>query len=160
MAAAVAAASLAVTAWGTWKSALVADDQLSQSREAKEQSREAREEDQRKQVSRITFWPEGDKVIIVNRSYDTANVSLKYGPDQLPIGLIPPCKQLSLDRTKLIAPIPVELVVIDAAGMMWRRHESGQVTGEGWVSGAYLASAFDTIEPAVKYRLTRAEGCG
>lgn len=53
IAAVVAAVGLALTAWGTVKSAQVADDQLTQ-------SQEQREDSVRSQASRITMWAQGE----------------------------------------------------------------------------------------------------
>ncbi|MFF1651323.1 hypothetical protein [Streptomyces sp. NPDC058240] len=63
LAALVAAISLAVTAWGTYKSAQVADDQLRQSRDEDAKDKQA-------QASRVNGWVEGREFVAANRSLD------------------------------------------------------------------------------------------
>ncbi|MEU6012433.1 hypothetical protein, partial [Streptomyces sp. NPDC047453] len=101
MAAAVAAASLAVTAWGTYKSAQVADDQLAQSRDANEKEAKA-------QASRISWWIESSDaqdLVFANRSLDPAWIWLYIQTgDQirtdtgelLQAGELPPCTRISI----------------------------------------------------------------
>ncbi|MER5719679.1 hypothetical protein [Streptomyces sp. NPDC002132] len=118
----MAAVSLAVSAWGTWKSAQVADDQLSQSRTAQDDAL-------RHQISRITYWPEGDKVIVENRSYDTATADMGYGPleGSYGLGVLSPCTRYSFPLSKLIPPAMVSLSVVDASGNQWLRLPSGRL---------------------------------
>lgn len=101
LAALVAAASLAVSAWGTFKAAQVADDQLAQSRDNTEAAT-------RRQVSQITMWLQpldGHRTyVIANRSLDAASLYLQidYGPDGheaahlLRVGVAPPCTRMEL----------------------------------------------------------------
>ncbi|KES03718.1 hypothetical protein BU52_28785 [Streptomyces toyocaensis] len=84
-AAVVGAISLSVTAWGTYWTARVAEDQLQQSKEQDEDKAKA-------QAARVTYWLEqptsedprkvrgsGNRLVIVNRSLDpVTNVSFIY----------------------------------------------------------------------------------
>lgn len=71
LAAVVAAASLAISAWGTWKSAQVADDQLAQSRDQQQKALT-------KQASLVTSWAESNAAVVANRSLDPASVFLRW----------------------------------------------------------------------------------
>ncbi|WP_328736549.1 hypothetical protein [Streptomyces bobili] len=153
----VAAASLAISAWGTWKSAQVADDQLSQ-------SKDARDDDLRQQVSRITYWPEDGKVVIANRSYATAYAYMSYGTLEgvLDIGLLPPCTLLSFDRSVLNPPVDVDLAIVDASGRSWRRTSVGQIIAVNLepptdMEGSY---EFGGDKPPVQFATAPAKGCG
>ncbi|MFD5856053.1 hypothetical protein [Streptomyces chartreusis] len=71
LAALVAAVGLALSAWGTLKSAQIANDQLAQSRDAK-----AAED--RAQAERVTRWRESDWFVVANRSNDPVSVYLWF----------------------------------------------------------------------------------
>ncbi|MFE7015757.1 hypothetical protein ACFVAQ_35570 [Streptomyces sp. NPDC057651] len=143
----VAAVSLAITAWGTYKAAQVADDQLSQSRD------DSAKED-RAQASRISVWVEGEKptrLVLANRSLDpawgyvTIATQDELRKDEVPgrfmgIGVLPPCTRLNVPLSKLgtdtqasfhlgkSAPLAfVGLTFIDATGSMWLRYPSGRL---------------------------------
>ncbi|MEW2253282.1 hypothetical protein AB0907_38945 [Streptomyces sp. NPDC006975] len=101
-AAIVAAVGLAVTAWGTLKSAQVANDQLAQ-------SRKARADEERAQAARVTEWREGDWYVVANRSSDPVFVNLWfhwgtsresaytfYGPQGVALDAIPPCQAVKV----------------------------------------------------------------
>ncbi|MER6616280.1 hypothetical protein [Streptomyces xantholiticus] len=138
LAAVVAAVSLAISAWGTYKSAQVADDQLAESRE-KDKAEE------RAQASRISMWGEPQNVVFANRSLDAVSISLIfYGRTAIPmpLGEIPPCKAVYMKRSDLEPyvvtwskitkrPIPkvqqVALAFRDAAGLAWIRTSSGKL---------------------------------
>ncbi|MGV9509302.1 hypothetical protein ACWDQZ_27255 [Streptomyces tendae] len=107
MAALIAAISLAVTAWGTYKSALVADDQLKQSREEDENSQQA-------QASRFAAWVERDKLVIANRNLDPVGgyLFVSYGPKSsarptvvtyVDLGIVPPCTAVRLPTEVIYA---------------------------------------------------------
>lgn len=158
LAAVVAAVSLAVSAWGTWKSAQVADDQLTQSRAQHEAA-------ERAQASLVSFWPEGDKLVIANRSYDSAGVALAYGGIFSPgsLALIPPCKQLTVPRTGRAA-LPLELFIQDASGAVWERNETGQLAlylpaGNTWHEVARPPVSVSKRDTSGR-SLTEAKGCG
>ncbi len=144
LAALVAAASLAVSAWGTFKAAQVADDQLAQSRDNTEAAT-------RRQVSQITMWLQpldGHRTyVIANRSLDAASLYLQidYGPDGheaahlLRVGVAPPCTrmELSVRSAHLAVRTPPRnrpslrtyrlnyLIVRDAGGKIWKRESTG-----------------------------------
>ncbi len=128
---------LAVTAWGTVKSAQVANDQLAQSKERVAQ-------DSRKVVSRVAAWQRGDTLIIANRNLEATVVYAVMGPIMRPkvvvwLGVSPPCTQLHMPLK------PIEeaarsagerqfshsfsgLIVTDSAsGRMWWRLDDGQL---------------------------------
>ncbi|WP_159107691.1 hypothetical protein [Streptomyces ardesiacus] len=107
LAALVAAISLAITAWGTYKSAQVADDQLKQSREEDENSQQA-------QASRFTAWVERDKIVIANRNLDPVSgyIFVSYGKKAsgrpavvtyVDLGVVPPCTAVRLPREVVYA---------------------------------------------------------
>ncbi|MFG2867550.1 hypothetical protein [Streptomyces sp. NPDC048338] len=134
VAALVAAAGLAVTAWGTLKSAQVADDQLTQSKE-----RMAQED--RKVASRATTWQSGASLIIANRNLETTvvYVSLRQPPKGWPVvvrlGITPPCTRFEVP----LKPIQDEverltregswgfssLFVGEPSGRLWERRPEG-----------------------------------
>ncbi|MFE5242381.1 MULTISPECIES: hypothetical protein [unclassified Streptomyces] len=134
-AAVIAALGLWLTAWSSWKSAQVADDQLNQS--AAEQQEEARS-----QVSKIVVCIEGDKIVVVNRSLDPATAWLGLNKDDyagIRMGTLPPCTRLELPRDvsrideefvqapdgKLSAAYISDITITDAAGRTWRRYPDG-----------------------------------
>jgi hypothetical protein len=105
LAAVVAAASLAVTAWGTYKSAQVADDQLIKSRE--DSAKEGRA-----YAVRVTWWGEHDLTVVANRSLDPVRMSTylrdkaQRGTDKVTyvhFGVIPPCSAVSVPNSLLSA---------------------------------------------------------
>lgn len=144
LAAAVAAASLAITAWGTYKAAQVADDQLTQSRENDENN-------ERAQASRISIWFEGEqptRIVLANRSLDPAWASVYLAPQAGPtvpeerigvlsllrIGVLPPCTRLNVPFAKLSEKRQqildsrlgrLGLVFLDADGRTWARLAGG-----------------------------------
>ncbi|MGW6584443.1 hypothetical protein [Streptomyces globisporus] len=139
LAAAVAAASLAVTGWGTYKSAQVADDQLSQSREQDEAEGRA-------QAVKVTVWTEPGVIVIANRSLDPVHAYLHatVGPESallaiLPAGIVPPCRRVDIPvgtapKKVLNAEIradmkltPERFTFVDAAGTMWERQGWGEL---------------------------------
>ncbi|NBE53965.1 hypothetical protein [Streptomyces boluensis] len=147
----VAAASLAITSWGTYKAAQVANDQLTQSREDNKKEEEDNKKEERAQASRISMWVEGTeptRIVLANRSLDPAwaflhNYSL--GPKNIPrntmgIGVLPPCTRLSMPITKFIPDVQedllpqkgtshgkVKLAIIDADGRKWLRGPDGSL---------------------------------
>ncbi|MCX4564683.1 hypothetical protein OHA02_52350 [Streptomyces phaeochromogenes] len=167
-AAVVAAAGLAVTAWGTWKSAQVADDQLARSKEA--------------QAAMITLWAEGDVLVISNRSADPAvtAIQIKSKPSNkvrewahlsagdginryyAMLGQLPPCTRLELTadvRKKLLGTdrlrIIVGLSIADARGSWWHRQMDGELRNDTHVL-AYL----DPIPTNRGIVFKTIEGCG
>lgn len=144
LAAVVAAASLAVSAWGTYKTAQVADDQLAQSRDSEEAAT-------RHQVSQVTLWPQtigGQRsYVIANRSLDAAYLYLhvEHGPvgseaaHLVRLGATPPCTRMELSvRTVHLAVLDPDrerpsttsfqlrgLIVRDASGKIWNREVTG-----------------------------------
>ena len=126
-AAVVAATGLAISAWGTLKSAQVADDQLSQ-------SRESAQEQLRQQAVRVTMWGTKNAVVIANRSLDpVTGVARSYflssSSDGTYLGVIPPCSQVSIPlATSQIAHQP-ELLFLDADGREWAREPNGRLAG-------------------------------
>ncbi|WP_405461570.1 hypothetical protein OG786_29215 [Streptomyces sp. NBC_00101] len=141
----VAAVSLALTAWGTYKAAQVADDQLKQSRE--QQAAEVRF-----QASRVTTWREPDALVFANRSLDPASAYIGWGgyeADQfVPVGTLPPCTAVAFPRNAttgglkgtnlpagLQSPLVLEkinLTIKDAGGNWWQRWSTGELAGAEW----------------------------
>lgn len=126
-AALVAAIGLAVSAWGTLKSAQVADDQLSQ-------SRESAQEQLRQQAVRVTMWGTEHAVVIANRSLDPvtgeAEGSVPYSSSSgTYLGVIPPCSQVSLPLATSGIPGLPRLFFLDADGREWVREPNGRLTG-------------------------------
>jgi hypothetical protein len=131
LAAVVAAASLAVTAWGTYKSAQVADDQLSQSREDSQKER-------RSQAARLTGWIDTRYLVVANRSLDPVLVTMYLSSEQqraadpkavvyLYVGNLPPCTA---------ARIPHALISSSA---------SKRYSGKGWaVQGLHFRTSDGT----------------
>lgn len=129
IAAVVAAVGLGLTAWGTLKSAQVADDQLTQSRANQLKDAQA-------QASLITMWTEFDpppkvlmhsggnpgRLVLANRSLDPIQVALHgavpnraaLAPGVIPtapppreprifyFGSVPPCTRVTLTRAALL----------------------------------------------------------
>lgn len=140
LAAVVAAASLAITAWGTYKGAQVADDQLSQSREQNERER-------RGQAERVTMWLDPTDVVVSNRSWDPVWVSTYFsdkehrndGSNKVVYvfwGVVPPCTatrapiDLVYSKASSQAPEATEwrvegLHFRTAEGQMWTRTRTG-----------------------------------
>ncbi|MEJ8662198.1 hypothetical protein [Streptomyces sp. MS1.AVA.4] len=138
LAAVVAAAGLAVTAWGTLKSAQVADDQLAQSKERQTQ-------EERKLAARVTSWLEPKATVIANRSLDPAVLYLwvlghhSLKPDaravMMLLGTAPPCTRLEVPNS-LIADIVRKrtgsevygfqsLIIVEPSGKLWERRPGG-----------------------------------
>ncbi|MFF9569901.1 DciA family protein [Streptomyces sp. NPDC014685] len=146
LAAVVSAIGLAVTAWGTYKTAQVANDQLAESREQDERNA-------RLQASQVTMWLEPDALVLANRSLDPALVyfqgkqpldkglfAQKEGvPDArkkvvftVRIGTIPPCTRVAMPRGESnhirigVDDLLVEgLLIVDAEGTQWLRSADG-----------------------------------
>lgn len=165
IAAVVAAVGLALTAWGTVKSAQVADDQLTQ-------SQEQREDSVRSQASRITMWAQGGTLFIANRSPDPANallVSPWGGRDQL-IGTLPPCTRMEISRgtrEHLMPPTGdvAALQFSDADGRGWSRTSHGRLsalkTPTPWLGGfdLYAGEPRETLT-GQGVRLEEMDDCG
>ncbi|MFD5452224.1 hypothetical protein [Streptomyces sp. NPDC127100] len=140
LAALVAAGSLAVTAWGTWKSAQVADDQLAQ-------SREAAEDRIRQQAAKVTFWEDTKNVVITNRSMDPVYAYLYVDVDRwrrplplLRVGFVPPCQRLTVPADEVQEHLSTirgrftgkfvhvdSLYMLDSDSYFWRRMRGGQL---------------------------------
>ncbi|TFE55608.1 hypothetical protein E3E14_05585 [Streptomyces sp. ICN441] len=168
LAAVVAAVGLAVTAWGTLKSAQVADAQLAQ-------SKEQQEDRDRRQIALISFWGEGadDKVVVVvNRSLDPASAWLVAGrlspansedpAAYLSLGVLPPCQRSAFRYDPMVGGTgPVEaLLVSDANGKGWVRRVDGTLRGTKSLPGV-SALGRGHVPPfveAVEY--TTLEQCG
>lgn len=140
VAALVAAVGLGVTAWGTLKSAQVADDQLAQSREQAEL-------DAMDQASRVSVWAQGEDLVAVNYSLQVVTLwivsNTKEGLlDTWPITRVPPCKEMT---TALDDPYTegltetgpealtkaggdVKLAIVDARGKVWVQEPFGTLT--------------------------------
>ncbi|MGW1544435.1 hypothetical protein ACWCPM_30110 [Streptomyces sp. NPDC002309] len=91
----MAAASLAITAWGTFKAAQVANDQLAQSKEDSEM-------EELSPASRVTMWGDGRSTVVANRTLDPVWVSLFLDNERqremnagratyIFFGVVPPC---------------------------------------------------------------------
>ncbi|MGW1243114.1 hypothetical protein [Streptomyces bobili] len=141
VAAVVAAAGLAVTAWGTVKSSQVADDQL-------DQSREQQFAEDRQQASLVNVWTDKGKTIIANRSLDPAGVWLsatganapEWGSPYEWLGRIPPCQRVELPSSlieylvrredRATAPdvhdAVTSIVIEDINGNSWKRTVKGK----------------------------------
>ncbi|MFB7749977.1 hypothetical protein ACFC18_10445 [Streptomyces sp. NPDC056121] len=107
LAAVVAAASLAITAWGTYKSAQVADDQLAQ-------SKADNEKDERSQSARIAMWGDTKVSVVANRSLDPAWAAFFLNDKQrrenhdntvtyVYVGVVPPCSAVSIPKAVIFA---------------------------------------------------------
>lgn len=148
LAAVVAAASLAFTAWGTYKAAQVADDQLAQSREDSEK-------DERAQASRISWWEDEDPyyLVIENRSLDPAwgyvdfdngggpgEATKDRGAHSLALGVLPPCTRREIPGTAVTDQIRkeqhadsytlIDIAFTDADGKQWLRYPAGELAPE------------------------------
>jgi hypothetical protein len=138
LAAVVAAAGLAISAWGTLKSAEVANDQLAQSRD--DQTKE-----ERAQAQAVTMWHDWNKnrvetVTVSNRSLAPVAVAL-WGVDGLEttrqvftyLGVLPPCTRATFTGHQIDeATIPKVLdlwvgglLFRDSAGVEWQRTSGG-----------------------------------
>lgn len=169
LAAIVAAAGLAVTAWGTLKAAQVADDQLAQ-------SKEQQEDRNRRQVALIAFWGEGDNdsvVVVVNRSLDPASAWLKAAPAGptdpkgagvfYPLGVLPPCQRMEFRYEQITVAGPAwpvkALVITDAHGNGWERRADGTLrTSESRPAVSALGQGRPPRFVGAKY--TKLEQCG
>ncbi|MFI9213887.1 hypothetical protein ACIGW7_37855 [Streptomyces sp. NPDC053253] len=140
LAAAVAAAGLAITGWGTVKAAQVANDQLAQSRERKDQ-------EQRRVVSKVTSWSEDGATVFANRSLDpsrtfvTVYVVTAADPGSvwlLLVGTMPPCSRVTIPDSVMKTAATGEkdpyvdfhvhsLVMSEpsATGALWERNDEG-----------------------------------
>lgn len=144
-AALVAAAGLGVTAWGTVKSAEVANDQLAQSRNNQDRTEKA-------QAQAVTMWLDWNKdqvgtVTVSNRSLAPISVAL-WGADGLKgwkgyenspvysyLGVLPPCTRATFTRSQInqaTMPKTVDLWIAgllyrDSAGVKWQRSSSGHL---------------------------------
>ncbi|MFC9680453.1 hypothetical protein [Streptomyces sp. NPDC056948] len=135
LAALVAAVSLAISAWGTYKAAQVADDQLAQSRDQQEIEEAA-------QASRVGMWAAYANIVIANRSLDPVHAYIETDgrtaqdkPRYVNIGIVPPCVEFSIPAEKVtLAPggdsdgpwLKVRgLVFTDARGKWWKRNPNG-----------------------------------
>ncbi|WP_345666409.1 hypothetical protein [Streptomyces venetus] len=168
--------SLAFTAWGTWKAAQVADDQLAQ-------SKEQQVADDRKQAALINFWVEKDTTVIANRSLDPAAVwaaaRSKTSPSDSPgfmywVGMLPPCNRIEIPNEVLDdffqSPLTDEpfrgpysiarLDVADAKGRGWTRSVSGQLSASSAAMPAPSKVGDSALlsDPAV--RVVDLETCG
>lgn len=99
-AALVAAVGLAISAWGTVKTAEVANDQLAT-------SREDNAKDHRAQAAHVTGWSEGSIVVMANRSLDPTWAMLnlqdlsREDPEKVShviLGTIPPCTAVAIPQ--------------------------------------------------------------
>ncbi|MFF8696239.1 hypothetical protein ACF08W_28910 [Streptomyces sp. NPDC015144] len=136
LAAVVAAVSLAITAWGTYKAAQVADDQLSQSREDGDKEKRA-------QASRVNAWAEGQALVTANRSLDPVVMSVFLNSAErrkahskmvtyVYFGVVPPCTSVQIPRS-VVYTRAAELT--DPPGTDWRIRGLHFVTSDGtfWV---------------------------
>ncbi|MCA2201156.1 hypothetical protein [Streptomyces sp. SMS_SU21] len=139
MAAVVAAVSLAVTAWGTYKAAQVADAQLTQSQESSEA-------ETRSQASQVSMWSEGrytdeNRILVVsNRSADPIYAFLIVdvpGSDKfMLVGDVPPCTRVDISKAAMELPAKrlgllgnyaYSLGFYDAEGRLWLRPVIGEL---------------------------------
>lgn len=157
LAAAVAAVSLALTAWGTYKAAQVADDQLTQSREKQDAQVRA-------QASRVTIWKEPGIVVLANRSLDPVRAYIGWigfaAGQAVPVGTLPPCTAVELaHRTRASqdpssgkgAPIlgapNLDLTFADASGKLWKRVSSGRLEPAEWYKGVNREGVAEVLGP-------------
>ncbi|MER5473600.1 hypothetical protein [Streptomyces sp. NPDC002685] len=173
LAAVVAAVSLAISAWGTWKAAQVSDDQLAQSQA---QSLE----ENRAQASLISFWHthEGG-LVVANRSFDPASalVSGEGARAVKWIGVIPPCSRVSMPQDltdTLFDPWPsgepkaaTRLNIIDANGFFWQRNDFGYLgrysrPTDSWEFDDldYMARGETALLERPEVKVTDLEPCG
>ncbi|MER7377232.1 hypothetical protein [Streptomyces lanatus] len=156
VAAVVAAGGLAVTAWGTMKSAQVADDQLAQSEAQKDDAA-------RKLTSRVTMWEERQSGwngpphrIVANRNVEPVYVFYKISAAELhrsgtgdrwvhphmgmvPLGTIPPCTRQDFSWKAISYQVDARwnigfwevtsLVVVEPSGVQWQRLPGGEIKG-------------------------------
>lgn len=146
LAAVVAAVSLAITAWGTYKSAQVADDQLAQ-------SKEDAEKDERSQAARLSMWGNIKVSVVANRSLDPVWAAFFLNDKQrrekhdnsvtyVFVGVLPPCTAVSVPKAVTFAqatsfaasPGPHTgwifqgLHFMDNNGQAWVRWNGGELT--------------------------------
>lgn len=160
LAAVIAALGLAFTAWGTWKSAQVADDQLAQSKDAKEQQA-------RSQVALITLWGEDEGVVVANRSLDPATAWVRLDinspnrPFYVALGSLPPCQRVDIPFgtiQKGAEPWPVRaLLVTDADGQEWERKADGTLHRQRFRPAP---STITQLETPVRFKRTALKQCG
>ncbi|MFD8569799.1 hypothetical protein [Streptomyces sp. NPDC059639] len=169
-AAVIAALGLWLTAWSSWKTAQVADDQLRQS--ADEQQQEARN-----QVSKIVVWIEGERIVVVNRSLDPATAWLGLNKDDyagISLGTLPPCTRLELPRDlskvdeksiqvpdgRLSAAYVSDITVTDAAGRTWRRYPDGSLVSVRFLNRDPIESLAPGPLSGPAVTMTTVEKCG
>ncbi|MCZ7456746.1 hypothetical protein [Streptomyces sp. WMMC940] len=135
----------------------VAEDQLAQSQEEQVDER-------RRQASRITFYQEGDKTVVANRSFDPAGIWISSGASaSVPAkglnywwaGIIPPCvkavfpfegfqprdRDKSLDKWKFERWFVKGIEIVDANGRSWQRNLGQplvELDGPGHISNPVL----------------------
>ncbi|CAL9329124.1 hypothetical protein SUDANB96_00037 [Streptomyces sp. enrichment culture] len=171
-AAVVGAVSLAVSAWGTYWTAQVAEDQLAQSKE--------QDADEKKdQASKVVFWVEGGngifpgigtRLVITNQSpYPltllTVGLRITEQRDErtewssvarVARGGVPPCSELRVEAGDLrhtngtpVGDGPAALGVlslgfVDSKGEAWWRDESGRLqAARDFVQGQSTETAFE-----------------
>ncbi|MFJ9416725.1 hypothetical protein ACIRPT_21385 [Streptomyces sp. NPDC101227] len=140
----MAAASLAITAWGTYKAAQVADDQLAQSKEDSEK-------EERSQAARMTMWGDGKVSVVANRSLDPVwaafflndqanRESRSHRVTYIFVGVVPPCtavtvpKTVTLSKAAALSPGPNTdwifqgLHFMTADGQAWVRWNDGRLS--------------------------------
>ncbi|MGW8713622.1 hypothetical protein [Streptomyces sp. NPDC055752] len=144
--------SLAVTAWGTFKSAQVANAQLAEVREGSEA-------EVRAQASRVSMWSEGTDsgkelhIVIANRSPDPVYAFLATLENQtfVPVGNVPPCTRVRIPGVVmsnaftaegLDGPQSIRLGFYDSTGRTWLRPLIGKLER--------ASEPFDGPEPDVR----------
>ncbi|GHB82140.1 hypothetical protein GCM10010306_090860 [Streptomyces umbrinus] len=178
-AAVVGAVSLAVSAWGTYWTAQVAEDQLAQS---KEQDAEKKKD----QASKVIFWVEGGsgifpgigtRLVITNQSqYPLTLLTVGFriteqrdertewsSVARVATGGVPPCSELRVEADDLLhtngKPVgdgPAALGVlslgfVDSKGEAWWRDESGRLEADGdFVQGQSTETTFEVNGKARK----------
>ncbi|WP_327745149.1 hypothetical protein OHO28_38745 [Streptomyces europaeiscabiei] len=181
MAAVVGAVSLAVSAWGTYWAAQVAEDQLAQSK--------AQDADKRKdQASKVNFWVEGGggvfpgigtRLVITNQSQYpltllTVGLRITEQRDERTewssvaktyTGGVPPCSELRVEvgnlrhtNGKPVGDGPALLGVlslgfVDSKGEFWWRDESGRLdAAEDFIQGQSTETTFEVNGKARKLK--------
>ncbi|MEU9671628.1 hypothetical protein AB0E25_40115 [Streptomyces bobili] len=168
----MAAASLAITAWGTWKAALVADDQLAQSYE------QQIAEDQQ-QATLVSFWNETDTFTLVNRSLDPAAVQVTLadpdgatGSGPMRLGMIPPCTRVVIPLSSIRSDSDKDdddqalgIIVADVKGRTWVRTYDGILHDPYDYPSFYIGPGTDMFHatPVISHegvKVTDIEHCG
>ncbi|WP_406717924.1 hypothetical protein OHA53_19850 [Streptomyces althioticus] len=181
-AAVVGAVSLAVSAWGTYWTAQVAEDQLAQSQE--------QDADRKKdQASKVIFWVEGGggifpgigtRLVISNQSQYpltllTVGLRVTEQRDEqtewssvtkASTGGVPPCSELQLEVGDLrhtngepvgdgaAALAVLSLGFVDSKGEAWWRDESGRLeAAENFVQGQSTKATFEVNGKARKLKV-------